>query len=59
MRFALLEIKLAMIEVLSRYSVVKTPETVERVTFAPDSQILGSKEDLLVKFVERESSPLA
>ena len=41
MWFALLEIKLAMIEVLSRYSVVKTPETVETVTFQSDSQKLS------------------
>ena len=53
MRFALLEVKIAMIEVLSRYSIIKVPETVDKVTLLPGAQVMTSKEDLIIKFVKR------
>ena len=58
MRFALLEIKIALIDILSRYSAQKIPETVEKLTLMPGSQIMNFKEDLLIKFVKREDSVL-
>ena len=58
MRFALLEVKIALIEILARYTAVKIPETVEKMTLSPGAQLMIAKEDLLVKFVARESSLL-
>ena len=58
MRFALLEIKIALIDILSRYSAQKIPETVEKLTLLPGSQIMNFKEDIFIKFVKRENSVL-
>ena len=58
MRFALLEIKIALIDILSRYTSKRIPETVDKLTLMPGSQIMNFKDDLLVKFEKRESPSL-
>ena len=58
MRFALLEVKIALIEILARYTAVRIPETVDKITLSPGAQLMIAKEELLVKFVEREATQL-
>ena len=56
MRFALLEAKMGIISLLSRYSFKECPETPKTVTFDPAQFLSNALEPLTVK-VEQRSEP--
>lgn len=58
-RFALLEAKLVLITLLSKYSFVRTENTVENVTLDPKALLGSSKDPLLVKVVRRQDRIVA
>lgn len=53
MRFALLELKMALVELLRKYNIKKCAKTVETVKLDPGSQLGTPKDDLIVKIERR------
>ena len=53
LRFALVEIKVAMVKTLREFSVVKTQNTPEKIELLPEGFTTMSKDPLLVKMVRR------
>ena len=53
LRFALVEIKVAMVKTLREFSVVRTQNTPEKIELLPEGFTTMSKDPLLVKMVRR------
>ena len=53
LRFALVEIKVAMVKTLREFSVVRTKNTPEKIELLPEGFTTMSKDPLLVKMVRR------
>ena len=53
MRFALYEAKVALVAMVRKYRLVKTPKTPEKITRDPEAQLSASLEPLWVKVEER------
>ena len=53
LRFALLEIKVAMVKTLREFSVVRTSNTPEKIVYLPEGFTTMSKDPLMVKVVRR------
>ena len=53
MRFALLEIKMAMIDMLKKYTFETCDKTPERLTYDVNSFLGVAKEDMFVKAIPR------
>ena len=53
MRFALYEAKVALVAMVRKYRLVKTPKTPEKITCDPQAQLTASLEPLWVKVEER------
>ena len=59
MRFALLELKYALVLILAKYSIHKTEKTPEVLTFDPGAQLAAPKEGLYVKVTKRDDCRLS
>ena len=54
MRFAVLEAKMALVALLSKYNFVRSSETVDRITLDPGSMLGAPKDPIMIKIQMRD-----